>query len=209
MLEGIDTSSWQGKISWAKVKASGITFAFIKATEGIKYVNPRFKHDWAETKSQGIVRGAYHFFDPTQPAALQAKHFLSTLQAAGAGDLPAVLDLEGNKWTPIAPHQRMEMVLTWLRMVEEELGTKPILYLGFYFARDVLQSAKYPELSSYPLWIAHYTSKPNPLIPPPWSKWTFWQFSDKGQIPGVSGNVDVNRFRGAPGDLVALSKPKA
>lgn len=98
------------------------------------------------------------------------------------------------------------MVLTWLHAVEEGLGTKPILYLGFYFARDVLGTGRHRELSTYLLWIAHYTSKPNPLIPPPWSHWTFWQFTDKGQVAGINGHVDKNRFAGSHQALSAITR---
>lgn len=206
MLEGIDVSSWQqGKVDWAKVKASGIAFAFIKATEGVNYVNPHFKRDWQETKSKGIIRGAYHFFEPTLSAEEQVRHFISTVRVLDAGDLPPVLDLEGEKWTAVPAHLRMEMVLTWIYAVEKELGKKPILYLGFYFARDVLGTGHYRELSTYKLWIAHYTSARNPLVPPPWEHWTFWQFTDRGEVPGADSRVDKNRFAGSREDLLRLT----
>ena len=64
--QGIDVSRWQHgtSLDWSKVKADGIDFAFIKATEDSTYVNPYFAGDWAATTSLGIYRGAYHFARP-------------------------------------------------------------------------------------------------------------------------------------------------
>jgi lysozyme len=61
-------------------------------------------------------------------------------------------------------------------------------------------------LPSYPLWIAHYTAKPQPNIPATWNNWVLWQFSEKGKVNGVKGSVDRDRFNGSLDDLRALAK---
>jgi hypothetical protein len=59
---GIDVSRWQhgATLNWQKVRADGVTFAFIKATEAANYTNDHFAADWAGTRRAGIYRGAYH-----------------------------------------------------------------------------------------------------------------------------------------------------
>jgi len=62
------------------------------------------------------------------------------------------------------------------------------------------------ELADYPLWIAQYTTAAQPVIPPVWNAWTFWQYTDKGGVDGINGDVDHNRFNGTLDNLKALAK---
>src|SRR3954453_10276082 len=59
-LRGIDVSHHQGQIDWSAVKASGIQFAYIKATEGTEFTDATFAENWRNSNTAGIVRGAYH-----------------------------------------------------------------------------------------------------------------------------------------------------
>lgn len=208
MIEGIDCSSWQGTISWQAAKAKSVRFAFIKATEGSTYMNPNFPLDWKEARRSGIIRGAYHYFDPSQSVTSQVNHFVAVVGFLETGDLPPALDLEGNKWNAIPIKDRLPLALSWLNAVEQAFGLPPVVYVGHYFARDVLRTAGVFQLRRHKLWIPNYNTKiQQPLIPAPWSNWTFWQYTDSGQIPGViSGRVDRNRFAGSMEDLLHLTK---
>tara|TARA_Y100001933_G_scaffold248756_1_gene283035 strand:+ start:378 stop:620 length:243 start_codon:yes stop_codon:yes gene_type:complete len=66
-LFGIDVSHHQGAIDWAKVKAAGVHYCFMKATEGSTFKDKRFDFNWNQAKAHGIIRGAYHFFRPNAP----------------------------------------------------------------------------------------------------------------------------------------------
>src|ERR1700682_1060803 len=86
---GPDVSSWQhpngASINWTLVKASGRSFAFIKATEDTIYTNPYFASDWQAVKAVGVNHGAYHFARPNSTpnsAAAQANYFISVVGAA-------------------------------------------------------------------------------------------------------------------------------
>jgi lysozyme len=92
-VQGIDVSHYQGVVDWQQVAQNGMAFAFAKATEGITYVDPQLAANWDGIRVAGLVRGAYHFFEPNDDAAQQAQHFLSTVQLQ-PGDLPPVLDVE-------------------------------------------------------------------------------------------------------------------
>ena len=60
-IHGIDVSRYQGDIDWRRVKRAGTEFAWIKATEGGDYVDPKFMENWNQARAAGVPRGAYHF----------------------------------------------------------------------------------------------------------------------------------------------------
>ena len=94
---GIDVSHWQGTINWNSVRAAGIEFAWIKATEGTSYKDPQFNRNYPNAHAAGVIRGAYHFARPgASSGAVQANFFASNGGAWSADNLtlPGVLDLE-------------------------------------------------------------------------------------------------------------------
>ena len=201
--DGIDISHYQGTVSWSKVDDAGITFAFMKATEGTSYADPTLKTNWAGAERQGIYRSAYHFARPGSGSAVaQARFFVSragTFQ--DRGDLPPVLDLEITGG--LGPAALRSWVSTWLSTVEDLTGRRPILYFSPYFWIDHLGNST--AFTKYPLWIAHYTTS-SPKVPGGWSSWTFWQRTDSGRVSGIGGNVDMNRFNGTSAQLAALAR---
>lgn len=200
-LLGIDVSRYQGTVDWAKVKAAGCKYAFIKATEGRTWVDPMFARNWRELKEKGIPRGAYHFYRTDVPLQAQIDNFCKTVGSLAPGDLPPVLDVEvPSQWTHLSAKQRVDLCNGWMKGVEEKLGVKPIIYLSPSFATDVLRNDA--SLAPYPLWLAHYTAQPNPKVPGPWRTWVFWQWSETGTIDGITDTkVDMNWFNGSAADL--------
>jgi lysozyme len=204
-VPGIDVSHYQPAIDWATVVRAGFQYCFIKATEGSASVDRSFARHWEDARKAGLIRGAYHFFRPAVPVAAQASLFLRTVKLLQPGDLPPVLDLEvPQEWTGILPRERTALAVGWLEAVEHQLGATPIVYLSPSFASCILGNTT--ELARYPVWLAHYTMAETPLVPKPWSSWTFWQHSN-GRTPGVSVPVDLNRFNGSRNDLKALTMP--
>ena len=124
--QGIDVSHYQGTINWQSVKQAGIAFAFAKASDGSTGVDSQFKTNWQGMKSAGIIRGAYHFFEPTQDATAQANDFLNTVGSLQAGDLPPVIDVEINNG--VSNSQMISGVTTWLTVVQQSLGRTPMIY---------------------------------------------------------------------------------
>jgi lysozyme len=204
MLAGIDVSHFQNVVDWTEVAASGIRFCFIKATEGAANVDPRFAQNRRGAGAAGLLRGAYHFFHPSFPAATQASWFIRTVVRLEPGDLPPVLDLEvPAAWASIAPSARAPLAIQWLETVENLLGATPIVYLSSAFATEILEIA--PALARFPVWFAHYTDAGAPSVAKPWGTWNFWQYTREGKTPGVSLPVDLNRFNGSLEDLKALT----
>ncbi len=206
-LFGIDVSHHQGTIDWKKVKAAGVQFVFLKATEGETYVDNLYASNRAGAKAVGIPCGAYHFFRPKASLTAQIDNFVKTVGKLQPGDLPPVLDIEvPADWKDIAIKVRVQMILDWLSAVEKKLGVKPLIYINNPMARDELASAA--ALGNYKLWLAHYTDRPAPRVPAPWAGWTFWQYSELGVVDGVpSQSCDMNRFAGTNADLQRLLVP--
>ena len=204
-LFGIDVSHHQGAIDWAKVKAAGVNYCFMKATEGSTFKDKRFDFNWNQAKAHGIVRGAYHFFRPNAPVTRQVDNLVGKVGKLEVGDLPPVLDAEvPSSWTRFSLSKRLGMIEDWMTGVEEGLGIQPILYLSPSFANDILGNSS--QLKKYILWLAHYTSRSEPRVPAPWDTWVFWQYSESGRLDGISTNtVDLNRFQGSLEDLKKLT----
>ena len=210
ILRGIDVASWQGTPDWRAVAASGISFAITKATEGVGYLNPTFARNWLEIRAAGIVRGAYHFAElGTNTPEAEADYFLANVRRVGGlaeGDLLA-LDLEDKDGSLKRANDVGGWALSWLRYVERQTGVAPLLYT----APSVITEhslVSYPALAGYPLWLASYRDGVPP-VPAPWTEIAIWQHSDKGSVPGIVGNVDLNRFMGTADELAALGKPAA
>lgn len=204
-VDGIDVSHWQGSITWATVKNSGlVTFAIAKATEGTTFTDSRFAQNWAGIKSNGLIRGAYHFFKTDVSGAAQAAHFLNVLNQNGsveADDLPPAVDIEYD--ASFEPGWTIDGVkgdlAVWLTTVEQALGRKPLIYTNYNTWVNILGDP--PDFADYPLWIASYTGGPGSIMLGAWNNWVFWQHSSTGQIPGITGNVDLNRFNGTLDEL--------
>ncbi|MCA9517406.1 MAG: hypothetical protein KC635_20840, partial [Myxococcales bacterium] len=197
---GIDVSKWQGTINWSQVPNSGVKFAIIRVSDGTNTMDAQFAANWAGAKANGILRGAYQFFRPSQDAVAQANVLLNTI-ASDPGEIPPVIDVEvTSDQTPAVVAQKVGQ---WLQRVEEVLHVKPIIYTGGYFWDSNVASTAY---AAYPLWTAHWgTSCPN--TPNAWTRWAFHQFSATGSIAGISGDVDENRFNGDIDALKALAGP--
>ena len=183
---GIDVSHFQGKVDWAVVEKAGIGFAFAKATQGAKFVDPRFAENWKALGNTKIARGAYHFLEPDVDGTVQAKHFLANVKLA-PGDLLPVVDVE--KKGP----KLFEVLSAYLAEVKAQLGIDAIIYVSPAFWNEHL-AAQVTSPWPNPLWIAEYgvkEPKPTTNIGP----WVIWQYDRKGRVPGVEGNVDRDRTR--------------
>jgi len=210
-VSGPDVSGWQhpsgAAVDWPAVHAAGHDFTFIKATEGATFTNAYFGSDWSAAAAAGLYRGAYHFARPSSgSAAAQARYF-----AAKIGDqsrpltLPPVLDLE--EAGGLSPTALISWTSTFLTTLQSLTGRTPIIYTYPYFWRTAMAGST--AFTSYPLWIASYSTSSPPTLG--WPTWTFWQYTASGSVRGVpgAGSVDVNRFNGSMASLAALALSSA
>lgn len=196
MIPGIDVSHYQGLIDWQRVKAAGIQFAYLKATQGASFVDPRVFANYTGAKAAGIPIGLYHVFNAG--AGLDAQ--LNNWQKARrlyASTLPAWLDVEPGSFTEDSVPQIVELLksgFTFRDMVYCSPSTGDDLYAG-----DV------EEFSFYGLAVAHYGVS-EPRLPKPWRSWEFWQHSQSGSVDGILGPVDLDWFNGDEQSLLNLTK---
>ena len=199
---GIDVSHHQGTIDWellrnqATIDGQPLSFAFIKATEGSDIVDSRFQQNFSAALQYGIMRGAYHFYRTGTPAKKQAEHFIRQVRLE-TGDLPPVLDVEV-KPADVSIEDFRQGILEWLIRVEQHYKVKPILYTYYSFRQQYMNDSVF---NLYPYWIAHYYVDSVRYQGP----WAFWQYSDKGLLPGIKENVDLDLFRGSYVELQCLT----
>lgn len=201
-IHGIDISHYQGEINWEQLKTEGIIekcpvrFIMIKATEGATRIDKRFKDNFYNARENGFIRGAYHFWSTRSSGRMQAEHFIKNVRLE-EGDLPPVLDVE-YKAENQSPDEFKESVLTWLRLVENEYGVKPIIYTYYKFKKAYLSDEVF---DAYPYWIAHYYVDKVEYE----GEWKFWQHTDCGRLAGINGYVDFNIYNGSYYDLLQLT----
>ncbi len=182
---GIDVSRYQRNINWnmvrtMNIKGDQLTFAIIKATEGDQLVDVNYNYNFSEAKRVGLLRGAYHYFQPNILVSQQLKHITQNIELQ-AGDLALVLDIEEQ----YENKNQFEVDVLWLlQKLEQHYGKSPIIYASAHFHRTHL--AFLPK--KYPFWVAHYHARKPAAVEP----WSIWQLSDNGRIDGISTAVDIN-----------------
>jgi lysozyme len=187
---GIDVSEYQGAIDWSKVNAVEeqfpIQFVFVRATVGNDRVDKAFDVNWLGAKDKNIIRGAYHYYRPNENSLEQAALFIKTVRLS-KGDFPPVLDIE--KLPKNQSVARLKIGLRrWLEAIEAHYKVKPIIYTGEKYYDDFLKE----EFSDYLFWIANYNFYRERIE----DNWLFWQFTEKGTVLGIEGNVDLNIYNG-------------
>ena len=197
---GIDISKYQGgEINFMNKKTDSLHFVICKATEGITYTDPDFIHNWSMISEKKFIRGAYHFYRCNDDPIAQAQNYLRVIADLQKTDFPPIIDFEeGGIDKSQSVEQIQATLLIFINEIEKELKRKPIIYT------DVNTGNKYlnkPTFSNYPLWIANYNNKKQPVLPTTWknSKWVIWQKSASYKIGSTTNDFDI--FNGSLHDL--------
>lgn len=188
IYEGIDVSGWQGNINYTEVRNSGIQVVYMKASEGSSFVDPYFNQNYENAKANNLKVGFYHYLTArsVEEAISQANFFVSTISGK-VPDCRLAMDFEsfGN----LTPEEITQIGLAFMRTVENLSQKEMVIYSDTSNASYRF----YGELTNYPLWVAQYeVYEPTPNGN--WNTWVGWQYSDAGEIPGINGYVDRDRF---------------
>jgi lysozyme len=202
-INGIDVSRWQGvNINWQTVKSEGYLFSFIKATDGSAYKRQFIEMEIKQAndaKKAGLKIGYYHFAHPNdfggieRDAQDEAYYFLKTLGEFPKPNFPLVLDLEDQNIL-INSEDTEKWIGIFQKIIKNE-GFDLIMYSYKGYLDKHLPSTH--NFGNLPLWIASYPrifdiNKP-PKNPTGWDSWAVWQFSDKGNVNGITeSSVDLN-----------------
>lgn len=197
---GVDVARYQGTIDWEALSKQGVAFAFIKATEGSSHVDVRFRENWNAVAKTSILASSYHFMSYDSGGITQAENYITTV-GKRSGMLPPAVDVEfyGSYYqTPMEPADARAILRDLLNALEEFYGVKPVIYV----TRSAYTLYIEDHFEEYPIWIR------NVYYPPLLDgihDWTFWQYSDRGQLYGHEGtHIDLNAYRGTREELEAL-----
>ncbi|GAA3817479.1 glycoside hydrolase family 25 protein [Streptomyces coacervatus] len=174
MLRGIDVSAYQSS-SYA---TDGLSFVFIKATEGRSYINPRAGAQTQHGRNAGLVVGFYHFLWPGHLQA-QAEYFVEQAPSK-AGDILAV-DWETTSDGSHASNAEKDL---FLRKVKE---LRPNHQVVLYTNRDYWLNVDTTSYAGDGLWIADYVTAGKPRIK---AKWRFHQYSSEPHDKDVADFAD-------------------
>ena len=198
-IHGIDVSKYQGEINWSAVADDGVSFAFIKATEGGDVADTKFAQNWAGARAAGIPRGAYHFAYWCRPWQEEMAWFERNVPVE-ADALPPVLDVEATPESRtckkvLYPEETVASMRNMLERMERHFGKRPIIYSTVDFYEAILSTG---ALSEYPIWVR--STKHHPSVRYGARNWHFWQYQSDGTVSGISTAVDRNAFHGSAGE---------
>lgn len=190
-LKGIDVSSWQGKPDWPKVSNSGVKFAILRIHQK-SGVDTSFEHNYKGCKSNGILIGGYKYSYALTPAQAidEAEDVLSVLGGRGL-DFPVFYDLEWSQQRSLGKQAIENVAIAFLTRIKKA-GYKVGIYCNLDWYNNVLSDA----LKQYDCWIARYPANDNGSVQERLrpNVGVGWQYSSKGKVPGISGNVDMDVF---------------
>jgi lysozyme len=192
---GVDVSEWQGNVDWKAVAQSGVSFGLTRVSDGLGHQDPTFAQNWAGMQQAGIARGAYQYFEPSEDPVAQADLLVNTMGKLGPNDFPPVLDFETTNG--LGPAQLQSAIDAWVNEVKKKTGVTPLIYCSPGFWNGLGLSVP----PGAELWEADWG--PTPEGANGWNGYRFWQQSDSGNVPGISGAVDTDVFNGDPAALKA------
>lgn len=187
-IEGIDVSVYNGTVDFDSVARSGIRMVYIRASLGFSYVDPTAERNADGAREAGLEYGFYHFCTASsvEEAQKQAEFFAQNIRRYSY-DLKPVMELSPTR--TLNRDQTVQVALAFLTALERLTGHLPAIYCSASTARD-----QYDErLGGYSLWVAQYGAS-QPESNDTWSVWAGWQYSERGRVDGVSGDVDRDLF---------------
>lgn len=194
---GIDVSMWQGDIDFEEVAESGVDTVYIRSSLGCDYTDPYFEQNYERARAAGLNVGFYHYVTArtVSQAEYQAHFFVNTIQGK---EFQCRLAMDFEDLTTLSAAEANEIGLAFIRTVEDLSGKGTVVYSDAYNAGAVFGGG----LTAYPLWIAEYgVSEPSSAVN--WDSWAGWQYSDMGNVAGISGPVDLDLYT----DAMFLEEP--
>lgn len=185
-VRGIDVSRHNGEIDFDKVAKDGYEFVFVKASEGVTHRDSFYRRNERAARRAGLKTGAYHFFRFDRDGVEQAVNFLEAV-GPHLPELGLVIDVEsaGNPSgvPPDVVKKRLSSMVEYMNL----LGFRVMIYTNYDGYHDYVQEI----LPGYPLWICRFQEDPIE------AEWTFWQYSHRGRVAGIEGDVDLDAFYGS------------
>lgn len=198
IYDGIDVSKWQGTINWKKVKADGIDFAFIRCgntslSSFSMNSDPRFEENVKNAYAAGVKVGVYYYSGATSAseAKKEGNYVLNLVKPYKSKiSLPVVMDYETNGDDRIYSCYKKTSKATRTTFVQsfcdilEDAGFDGGVYASKAWLTDFFNMSK---LEEYSTWVAQWSSSTSYAY-----DYDFWQYSEEGEVNGISSTVDCN-----------------
>jgi GH25 family lysozyme M1 (1,4-beta-N-acetylmuramidase) len=188
---GIDVSKWNGTIDWNAVKNSGVSYVIIRcgyrgSSQGALIDDPMFATNIKGATAAGLKVGVYFFTQAIDEveAVEEASMVLDRIKGYRIS-YPIFLDVEysGGRADGISTETRTAVCKAFCATIQNAGYTAGVYANKTWFTSKINASA----LSSYKIWLAQYAAAPTYS-----GKYDIWQYTSKGQVSGISGNVDMN-----------------
>lgn len=195
MIKGIDVSAYQNYPDWVMVVESGIQFAIVRIANS-KGEDLTFEHNYLGCKRTGIAFGVYRYCYAlsVEEAKAEAQEVLDILEGREL-EMGVWLDLERDALRALGSDNVKEIANAWMQVIRNG-GYECNIYCNLDWYKNVCGGldAKY--------WIARYPAKDDGTVHEslrPNVGEVGWQYSSKGSVPGISGNVDLDEWYSEPG----------
>jgi len=188
----VDVSSWNGKIDWQKVKASGVTYAIIRcgyrgSKTGVLVQDSMFRTNISGAIAAGLKVGVYFYSQAINEAEAvdEASMVLDTIKGYSLS-LPVFLDVEasGGRGDQVSVAQRTAVIQTFCKTIANYGYTAGVYANTNWFSEKINTNA----VTNYHIWLAQYAAKPSYTR----TRYDIWQYTDKGRVSGMSGDVDMD-----------------
>ena len=188
---GIDVSKFQGAIDWSQVKGA-VNYAMIRCggryreSRGL-YEDPYFYKNMSGAKSAGVAVGVYFYSTATNEAQAVEEASLAVAMTNNAGgcSLPIYIDMEDSIQAGLSNDERTNIINAFCATVANS-GYRTGVYANYTWLTKKINTGSIP--SNYSIWIARYNDTLGYS-----GRYDYWQYTSKGRVPGISGNVDMNR----------------
>lgn len=190
---GIDVSKYQPSINWASVKASGISYVIIRcgyrgSSTGVLVEDPYFRSHIKGAKAAGLKVGVYFFTTAiTEAEAVEEASMCAALCSGYGLNYPVFMDCESSNragYMSMSAAQRTSVIKAFCSTIRSA-GYTPGVYANKTWLTSYMNAS---ELSGYKIWLAQYNSQVTYK-----GRYDLWQFTSKGSVNGISGNVDMNQ----------------
>ncbi len=192
--KGIDVSEHQGKIDWKKVKDDGVEFAFVRVLyrgwgSGKLVEDNTGEDNIRGAIANGINVGAYVFSQAvTQEEAVEEARRAIDIVSPYAQGIPIVIDVEyvasdDARMDVLTPEERTDVILAFCDEVSSQ-GYIPMLYYNTEMGGLGVENERLEGITKWYAWYSEVPYYPY--------KYDIWQYSDKGSVDGIKGNVDQN-----------------
>lgn len=199
---GIDVSKHQGRIRWDLVKSSGkVDFVILRAGYGkaISQKDPQFEANYKGCAENGIPCGTYwySYAMSAEDAIKEAETCLAAIKGKQFA-YPIYFDFEEKQQIALGEKAVSEIVRSFCEAIK-----KAGYFAGIYSMKSGLERYLTKDVrNAYTNWVAHIG-----VSETSYSGYDMWQYSWKGSIPGITGDVDMNRcYRDFPAEITAAGK---